>query len=94
MRILMAVPVLIVTGVALGGCNTGAPMGVLPRDPVPPPPSVTGGISKQQAAPARVAPSEQRRGLSVPNRIETPRPTSTRVEPIMTRSGAGAGFRF
>jgi len=94
MRILMAVPALIVTGFVLGGCNTGAPMGVLPRDPVPPPPSITGGISKRQAAPERVNPSVQRRGLSVPDRIETPRPSSSRIEPVMTGSGAGAGSRF
>ncbi len=81
MRILTAIPALLVVGVVLGGCNTGAPQGVLPRDPVPPPPSVTGGISQRQVAGDRTGTSVQRRGLSVPDRIVTPRPSSGRVNP-------------
>lgn len=94
MRVLTAIPALFLTGAALGGCSTSAPPGVLPRDPVPPPPSLTGSIPKRTATAERASPSVQRRALSVPERIVTPRPASIRVEPVTTGSGAGAGFRF
>ncbi len=93
MRPQMAIPTLLLIAAGLGGCNTAAP-GVLPRDPVPPPPSVSSGVSNRQAGAERVNPSVQRRALSVPDRIETPRPSAPQVQPIMTPSGAGAGFRF
>ncbi|WP_230531155.1 hypothetical protein [Microvirga roseola] len=95
MRHLMIVSALVLTGMSLGGCNTGAPMGVLPRDPVPPPPSVTGSLSNRSAADERPSVSVQRRSrLSVPDRIAPPRPSSPEIEPVMTGRGAGAGFRF
>ncbi|MCB5176066.1 MULTISPECIES: hypothetical protein [Microvirga] len=96
MRHLAPIPALVLVGGLLGGCNTGAPQGVLPRDPLPPPPSLNASASRQTAtATAREAgPGVRRRAISVPDRIETPRPSSPSVEPVMTPSGAGAGFRF
>jgi len=94
MRIRAAIPVLALIGTALAGCNTGAPQGVLPREPVPPPPSLRGDAPRQSTGPRVSRPVVQRRAIDVPDRIETPRPSSPTVEPVMTRSGAGAGFRF
>lgn len=89
-----SIPVLVLAGLALAGCNTGAPQGVLPRDPLPPPPSVSGNASRQSADAVRPDAAVRRRAIDVPDRIETPRPQSPSVEPVMTPSGAGAGFRF
>lgn len=94
MRLPMAIPALFLAGIALGGCAAGTPPGVLPRDPVPPPPSLTGAAAKRQANAEKADPAVQRRNLSVPDRVATPRPSPIQVEPVMTRSGAGAGFRF
>jgi hypothetical protein len=92
-----SISVLVLAGLALAGCNTGAPQGVLPRDPLPPPPSIGGAApraSRQSAAAERPNTTVRRRAIDVPDRIETPRPQSPSVEPVMTPSGAGAGFRF
>jgi hypothetical protein len=94
MRILAAIPVLVLVGAGLGGCNTGAPQGVLPREPVPPPPSFNSEAPRRTAATQESSPSVQRRAISVPERLETPRPSSPVIAPVMTPSGAGAGFRF
>jgi hypothetical protein len=94
MRILAAISFLTLVGAALGGCNTGAPQGVLPREPVPPPPSLSGNAPRQSMASQQSSASVRRRAIDVPDRIETPRPSSPTVEPVMTPSGAGAGFRF
>lgn len=74
MRFLVALPAALLAGFALSGCVASTtPVGVLPRDPVPPPPSIareTGqrGTSQGAAGPA------QRRGLSVPSQGAAPRP--------------------
>lgn len=97
MRMKASIPVLALAGLALAGCNTGAPQGVLPRDPLPPPPSLGGNApsaARQSAAAERPNTTVRRRAIDVPDRIETPRPQSPSVEPVMTPSGAGAGFRF
>jgi len=95
MRIKASIPVLVLAGLVLAGCNTGAPEGVLPRDPVPPPPSLSGNASRQSASAERPDATVRRRAISVPDRIGTPQPQSSpAVQPIMTPSGAGAGFRF
>jgi hypothetical protein len=95
MRILAAIPILVLVGAGLGGCNTGAPQGVLPREPVPPPPSFNSETPRRRTATAQESgPSVQRRAISVPERLETPRPSSPAIAPVMTPNGAGAGFRF
>lgn len=95
MRILAVMSVLASTAVVLGGCNTGAPQGVLPRDPLPPPPSLSGEVTRRPSASAEQPdPAVRRRAIGVPDRVETPRPSSPTVEPVMTGRGAGAGFRF
>ena len=73
MRIPMALPAFLLAGATLGGCSTGVPMGVLPRDPVPPPPSVAGS-EPRRAAGERAGTVAQRRGLDVPRRLTPPRP--------------------
>ncbi|MDF2811544.1 MAG: hypothetical protein K0S56_2575 [Microvirga sp.] len=96
MRRLLAPSALILFGLSLAGCNTGAPQGVLPRTEVPPPPSLTGGDSRGRGAKAaqQSGPVAQRPAVSVPDTMSTPRPSSTTVEPVMTGSGVGAGFKF
>ena len=74
MRIAITIPALLLTGFALCGCNTGAPMGVLPRDPVPPPPSLAGDAPRRADAGARADAAAQRRSLAVPpGRLTPPR---------------------
>ena len=73
MRII-TVSALILAGFTLGGCvaSTG-PVGVLPRDPVPPPPSVSGQASRGSAASQSARTPAQRRTLSVPGQAAPPR---------------------
>ena len=95
MRRLAVVPALLLAGIVLGGCSTGAPPGVLPRDNLPPPPSVSGKATGRSTAVRQSNADSQRGAISVPSRAEAPRPSSSpAIEPVMTPSGAGAGFRF
>jgi hypothetical protein len=73
MRII-SVSALILAGFTLGGCVAATgPVGVLPRDPVPPPPSVSGQAQRGTAASQSARTTAQRRTLSVPGQA-TPRP--------------------
>ncbi|MGO4388511.1 hypothetical protein AB4Y85_13335 [Microvirga sp. 2YAF29] len=80
MRIQVIVPALALAALALGGCSTSpSAEGVLPRTDVPPPPSI------ERSAPSRPSGAnttgtavQQRRGLSVPDRLVPPRPSATR----------------
>jgi len=66
-------------GLALAGCSTSpAPQGVLPREDVPPPPSVTGSTVRPASPPSRTnaQAQTQRRSLSVPDRLVPPRPAT------------------
>jgi hypothetical protein len=75
MRLSVTFPAVVLAGFALSGCVASTtPVGVLPRDPVPPPPSVSGEAPRRPAATARTGATSQRRGLSVPNQASTPRP--------------------
>ncbi|WP_201860873.1 hypothetical protein [Microvirga soli] len=66
MRII-TVSALILAGFTLGGCVAATgPVGVLPRDPVPPPPSVSGQATRGNAASQGARTTTQRRTLSVP----------------------------
>jgi hypothetical protein len=73
MRTIVTVSALLLAGFTLGGCvaSTG-PVGVLPRDPVPPPPSVS-GQAPRGAASQRAGTTVQRRTLSVPGQAASPR---------------------
>ena len=73
MRSFITCSTLLLAGLALGACTTSAPEGVLPREPVPPPPSLTGSTARPAAQQARM-PAQQRRTLAVPPRLTTPRP--------------------
>lgn len=74
MRSSVTFPAIVLAALALGGCVTStAPVGVLPRDPVPPPPSVSGEAPRRPAT-ARTGATIQRQGLSVPRQASTPRP--------------------
>jgi hypothetical protein len=74
MRTIVTVSALLLAGFTLGGCvaSTG-PVGVLPRDPVPPPPSVSGQATRSSVASQGGGTMGQRRTLSVPNRAASPR---------------------
>ena len=67
MRTTIIVSALLLAGFTLGGCvaSTG-PVGVLPRDPVPPPPFVSGQAPRGNAATQSARTTAQRRTLSVP----------------------------
>lgn len=73
MRSIATVSALLLAGFTLGGCvaSTG-PVGVLPRDPVPPPPSVSGQAPRANASQSART-TTQRRTLSVPGRPASPR---------------------
>ncbi|MCB8819798.1 hypothetical protein [Microvirga rosea] len=95
MRILASIPAILLLSGTLAACNTGAPQGVLPRTPVPPPPSVSGAPQKSTPASRQAATAAQRRAIDVPDRLDSPaRTTTPAVEPVMTGRGVGAGFRF
>jgi hypothetical protein len=75
MRLSVTFPAVVLAGLALSGCVAAtAPVGVLPRDPVPPPPSVSGETARPSAGAPRAGSTTQRRGLSVPGQASTPRP--------------------
>jgi hypothetical protein len=75
MRKTITVTALLLAGFTLGGCIASTEsVGVLPRDPVPPPPSVSGQGLRGSAATQRAGTTTQRRTLSVPNQAASPRP--------------------
>ncbi|MBB4039540.1 hypothetical protein GGR34_001182 [Microvirga flocculans] len=75
MRIKVTVPIILLSGLVLSGCIASMePVGVLPRDPVPPPPSIAGDAPRRNAASGKAEAQPQRRGLSVPSRAASPRP--------------------
>ncbi|QRM27943.1 hypothetical protein [Microvirga sp. VF16] len=75
MRLSVTFPVIVLAGFALGGCVASTtPVGVLPREPVPPPPSVSSESARRPAATPRTGATSQRRGLSVPGQTPAPRP--------------------
>jgi hypothetical protein len=60
---------------ALGGCSTTPKAeGVLPREAVPPPPSVDVGKPQRSPTPSATGAQLPRRSLSVPDRLVPPRP--------------------
>jgi len=62
-------------GLVLGGCSTTPKAeGVLPRETVPPPPSVTGSMPRRAPGAPAAGLASQRRGLSVPDRLVPLRP--------------------
>jgi hypothetical protein len=74
MRVIVTVPAILLAGFALSACVASTtPVGVLPRDPVPPPPSVSGQTPRRTAASERAETTAQRRGLNVPGRAASPR---------------------
>lgn len=79
MRIQVIVPALALVALALGGCSTSpSPEGVLPRTDVPPPPSIERSTPSRQNVGTTGTVVQQRRGLSVPDRLVPPRPSATR----------------
>ena len=74
MRSIVTISALLLAGFTLGGCVASTvPGGVLPRDPVPPPPSVSGQATRGSVASQETGTTAQRRTLSVPNRAASPR---------------------
>ncbi|WP_152568746.1 hypothetical protein [Microvirga sp. BSC39] len=73
MRTIATISALLLAGSTLGGCvaSTG-PVGVLPRDPVPPPPSISGQAPRANAS-QTTRTATQRRTLSVPGQAASPR---------------------
>lgn len=75
MRLSVTFPAVVLAGLALSGCVASTtPVGVLPRDPVPLPPSVSGEAVRRPSATPRTGATSQRQGLSVPRQASTPRP--------------------
>jgi hypothetical protein len=74
MRIIVTVPAILLAGLALSGCTASTgPVGVLPRDPVPPPPSVSGEAPRRAGSQGEGT-TAQRRSLSVPSQTTPRRP--------------------
>lgn len=74
MRITVTVTALLLAGFTVGGCVASTdPVGVLPRDPVPLPPSVSGQAPRGIAAGQSASTTAQRRTLSVPGQAVPPR---------------------
>ena len=94
MRALVIPSALALLGILLASCNVGSPQGVLPRTDLPPPPSVGGGAPTKTGSLDRAAEAARRQAIKVPERLDAPRPSSPAVEPVLTGSGVGAGFRF
>ncbi|HZH10446.1 MAG TPA: hypothetical protein VEZ24_08750 [Microvirga sp.] len=77
MRHTMIFPLSGFAALFLAGCSTSpAPQGVLPRENLPPPPSITGSTPNRTSAAVRTDAQgqTQRRSLSVPDRLVPPRP--------------------
>jgi hypothetical protein len=74
MRTTLTVSAFLLAGFTLGGCVAATgPVGVLPRDPVPPPPSVSGQAPRVNAASPNARTTAPRRALSVPGQAPAPR---------------------
>ena len=84
--------VLIAAGLALSGCNTGR-AGVFPHESVAPPPSMSGALSEPPDASARRVPTAAGRTIEAPSQAQAS-DAEPAVQPVMTGSGVGAGFRF
>ena len=75
MRLSVTFPAIVLAGLVLSGCVASTtPVGVLPRDPVPPPPSLSGETARRPAATPRTGTTSQRQSLSVPGQSSAPRP--------------------
>ena len=69
MRVVLTIPAVLIAGLALSACSASTEaVGVLPRDPVPPPPSISGSTSARPAARPQAGTTTPRRTLSVPGR--------------------------
>jgi hypothetical protein len=91
--------VLVTSGIlttSLSGCQFGGSSGVFEHSNVPPPPSLSAEMKapakpdrKPVGTPARRSQSEQ-----VDRPADAAAPPEPAVQPVMTGSGMGAGFRF
>jgi hypothetical protein len=91
--------ILVASGVIvtiLGGCQFGGSSGVFEHSTVPPPPSLSGEVKtsatqdKKPAAPA----SRRSQTERATQPADAAAPAEPAIQPVMTGSGMGAGFRF
>jgi hypothetical protein len=69
MRSALTIPAVLLAGLTLSACTASTEaVGVLPRDPVPPPPSISGSTSARPAVRPQAGTTAPRRALSVPGR--------------------------
>jgi hypothetical protein len=81
-------------GLLLAGCQMGGSPGVFEHTSVPPPPSLESGAKETPARRQASAPASRQR-LQAPETAETTSaPSEPGMQPVMTGSGMGAGFRF
>jgi hypothetical protein len=79
-------------GLLLSGCQFGGPTGVFQHTNVPPPPSMTGDVKASAAQSVPVSPARRRQAAE--SEQGSPSAPEPAVQPVMTGSGMGAGFRF
>jgi hypothetical protein len=93
-----AAPILVASGLlgtVLSGCQFGGSSGVFEHSTVPPPPSLSGEVrtsAMQDKKP--VGPASRRSQTERPTQPAEAAPAEPAIQPVMTGSGMGAGFRF
>jgi hypothetical protein len=96
MRIVIVLMTSGVLTTILSGCQFGGSSGVFEHSTVPPPPSVSAEL-KSPAKPDRkpvATPARRSQAEVVDRPVEAATPSEPVVQPVMTGSGMGAGFRF
>ncbi|MBM6595656.1 hypothetical protein [Microvirga pudoricolor] len=95
MRPIVTLFALAAIGTALAGCQFGGPSGVFQHTNVPPPPSMTGEVKSAPTPVASSASAPPAKRVQAPDAAEAPAASSEpAIQPVMTGSGMGAGFRF
>jgi len=80
----------------LSGCQFGGSSGVFEHSTVPPPPSVSAELKTPAKPERKPAGTTARRSQAeqADRPVEAATPPEPAVQPVMTGSGMGAGFRF
>lgn len=96
MRIVIVLVASGLLGTLLSGCQFGGSSGVFEHSTVPPPPSLSTEVKTSPTQDRKPAGSQARRTQAEqnPQPADAAKPSEPAVQPVMTGSGMGAGFRF